>query len=570
MVKKILKKLYIKILMLFILFSSLGTFGGVHIQNSDTIEQLDEGPKPAVSANLAAWIIIAGDRSDHDKLSYIRNGCDEVFLALQNRGFAASDIYYLDPAWTDTESPAQSSYRDADTTLANIQYAIETWAAGKVDATHGLGIYLFDHGGTGYMCIPGSPELDDDDLNDYLDNLETNTGVNRIIIVYEACHAGSFIDPVSKDNRIVVTATDITHNSHVNAGHDWAVFSESFWSSIIQCNTIGEAFEDAVVDVAALGYGGSQFPWIDDNHDETGSEVDSSGNLPNGGDGNDALNVWIGSGFNCWEILIFLRPIRWFVPILPFSIPVWVMVETDSVVESVIARVVPPNWVPPAGEPEDPKGVEGKKLVEDTGVQQTYLYDRDGDGNFTGNLDFPNDQDFWGDEGDYGVNFIAKTQKGTLAKIESSVVTVIPGGNPPTDTTLPSISITAPSPNAVLSGSVGVIAEGDDDQALDKIQIHVDGDLVEEEIMPPYLPYPQATFNLDSSAYSSGAHNISATAFDEAGNTRTTSISVSIAAPGIPGFSIPILIVGSIVGIISIIVAQFKHNPRKKLQKSRN
>ena len=276
-----------------ILLSPFGTFGAIHFDNPDSIDLLDEGPNPAVSANLAAWIIIAGDRSDHDKLSYIRNGCDEVYDALINRGFTASDIYYLDPVYSTIGNP-QSTYRDADTTLANIEYAIETWAAGKVDTTHGLGIYLFDHGGTGYMCLPG-PELDDTDLNTYLDNLETSTGVNRIIIIYEACHAGSFINPVSKDNRIVVTATDITHSSYVNAGNDWAVFSESFWSSIIQCKTIGEAFENAVVDVAALGYGSSQIPWIDDNHDENGNEVDSSGNLPNGGDGNDALNVWIGT-----------------------------------------------------------------------------------------------------------------------------------------------------------------------------------------------------------------------------------------------------------------------------------
>jgi hypothetical protein len=349
----------------------------------------------------------------------------------------------------------------------------------------------------------------------------------------------------------------------VNAGHDWAVFSESFWSSILQCKTIGEAFEDAVVEVATLGYGSVQFPWIDDNHDEIGNEVDSSGNLPNGGDGNDALNVWIGSGFNCWQILIFLRPIRWFVPILPFSIPVWVMVETEAAVESVMARVTPPNWVPPTGEPEDPKMVEGKKLVEDTGVHTVFLSDQDGDGNYTNNLYLRNNPDFWGDEGDYEVTFIAKTQVGALAKIESTVVTVNPTGTPPTDTTLPSISITAPSPNAAISGTVGIIAEGGDDQALDKIQIHIDGALVKEENMPPYLPYPEATYNLDSSLYSAGIHNISATAFDETGNTKTTSIFVTIRSDGIPGFDITILFLGSLLGIISIVAIKFRNVSRE-------
>jgi hypothetical protein len=265
-----------------------------------------------------------------------------------------------------------------------------------------------------------------------------------------------------------------------------------------------------------------------------------------------------------------LRPIRWWIPILPIVIPVWVIVDADSgsPVESVMARVTPPNWVPPTGEPEDPKMVEGKKLVEDTGVQTVVLSDPDEDGNYTGNLYSRNNPDFWGDEGDYEVTFIAKTQVGALAKIESSVVTVNPAGTAPTDTTLPSISITAPSPNAVISGIVGVIAEGDDDQALDKIQIHIDGALVKEENMPPYLPYPEATYNLDSSLYSDGLLNITAIAFDEAGNTKATTIFVRIGGGGgIPGFDIPILIIGSILGIISVVAIKFKNVSREKLKK---
>jgi len=564
-----LKQFYNKIFIFLILFSSLGIVGAIHIEKPNSIEERNGVPETAaVSANLAAWIVVAGDRSDHDKLSYIRNGCNEVYEALNNRGFAASDIYYLDP-WYSTVSNPLSPYRDANSTKANIQYAIETWAAGKVDSTHGLGIYLFDHGGTGYMCLPG-PELYDTELNTYLDNLETSTGVNRIIIIYEACHSGSFINPVSKDNRIVVTATDITHNSYVNAGNDWAVFSESFWSSILQCKTIGTAFEDAVADVAALGYGSTQIPWIDDNHDETGNEVDSTGNLPNGGDGSDALNVWIGSGINCPLIFILIRPLRYYIPFQPIFIPVWVVIDSDSVIDRVYARVVPPNWVPPIGEPEDPQGAEGTALVDDTGIQLNLLFDSDGDGNFTGNLYYRNNPGFWDDEGDYKINFIAETQEGVIAKIESTVVTENPTGTPPPDTTPPSISITAPSPNAAISGIVDIIAKGDDDQVLNKIQIYVDGDLVKEEIMPAYLPYPEAIYNLNSSQYSSGLHIISATAFDGAGNNNTASIVVNIGARAIPGFDIPILIIGSILGIISIFAIKFKNGLRKKLKNYRN
>ena len=564
-----MKQIYIRIIFVLILISSLGNFAVIHIEKSDSIELVDEGPKPAASANLAAWILIAGDRSDHELLFHIRNGVNEVHQALINRGFMAEDIYYLDPTYSTFSNPL-SPYRDADTTLANIQYAIETWAAGKVDATHGLGIYLFDHGGIGYTVLPGA-NLHDYELNTYLNNLETSTGVNRTILIYEACHSGSFINPVSKDNRIVVAATDITHNSYVNAGNDWAVFSESFWSSIQQCKTIGEAFEDAEESVHALGYGNAQIPWIDDNHDEIGNEVDSMGDLPNGGDGSDALNVWIGSGANCIQIYIPRRQLRFYLPIIPIVIPVWVVVDTNSILDRVYIRIVPPSWVPQIGPPEDPQGEEGKSLVQDAGVLIVELFDSDGDGNFTGEL-YRQNPKFWEDEGDYKMNLFAETEEGVTAKIESTIITVTdnPAGTPPPDNTLPSISITTPSPNTMISGIVSVIAKGDDDQVLDKIQIFVDGDLVKEEIMPSYLPYPEAVYNLDSSLYSSGLHTISATAFDGAGNNNTASIVVSIGSTAIPGFDIPLLIVGSTLGIISIFAIRFKNGSRKKLKKYRN
>jgi len=552
--KKKMKKTYSRILLITILLSSVFS---VHISTYTAIPnsniQIKNEPKAAASANLAAWIVIAGDRSDHDKLDLIRSGTDKAYEALINRGFTASEIYYLDPAYATVANP-QSGYRDADTTLANIQGAIETWAPTQgVDATHGLGIYLFDHGGTGYMCLPGT-DLTDANLNSYLDNLEASHGVTRFIIVYEACHAGSFINPVSKDNRIVVAATDITHNSHVNAAWDWAAFSETFWSSITQCKTIGEAFEDAEANVHALGYGAVQIPWIDDNHDEDGSPVDGVGNLPNGGDGTDALDVWIGTGSNCPNILVFRWPLRfWIERIPPFPPPVWVIINTDAVVKDVYARVIPPDWIPPTPEPEDPKLPDGIALVGDEGVLRVQLYDPDGDGNYTGNLYSRNNPDFWGDDGDYQVNIIARTQENAIAKIVSPVITVNEDGNPPPDTTNPTIAIITPSDDALVSGIVGVIAEGDDDQGLDKMQIFVDDVEVEEELMPSYLPYPEVTYSLNTADYSEGNHTIRATATDNSGNTASASIEVIIGGEdGIPGYYITILIFGSIIGVVMI------------------
>ncbi|MFX0137134.1 MAG: hypothetical protein ACFFDN_26075, partial [Candidatus Hodarchaeota archaeon] len=174
-----MKKIHLKKILFFILLISLCTFETYTpiIVNSGLKKAMKKEPHTAISANLGAWIIVCGDRIDHHLLGAIRNGCDETYEALINRGFDPDDIYYLDADYG-TPSP----YQEAISYRVNIQDAIETWATTKVDTTHGLGIYLFDHGGTDYMCLPGT-DLTETDLNTYLDNLETSTGCRRFIII---------------------------------------------------------------------------------------------------------------------------------------------------------------------------------------------------------------------------------------------------------------------------------------------------------------------------------------------------------------------------------------------------
>ncbi|MFX0034775.1 MAG: C13 family peptidase [Candidatus Hermodarchaeota archaeon] len=543
---------------LFLLFAiSLLSFGtNVNLIDFRTKTILTEKPKTAVSLGLAAWIIIAGDRSDHDKLALIRNGCDQAYEALINRGFSATDIYYLDPAYSTAGNP-QSIYRDTDTTHTNIQNAITTWAAGKVDSTHGLGIYMFDHGGNGHMCIPGTPELTDTDLNTWLNTLETSTACNRVLIIYEACHAGSFINPVSKSNRIILTATDIDHGSYTNPAFDWATFSEGFWSSIIQCKTIGKAFEDAEAYVESVGDGDIQFPWIDDNHDELGHETDAFGHLPNGGDGDDALDYWIGTGTNCPTIFIAAWTLRVFINLSSFIIPTWTIIDTNTLVERVYVRVLPPNWTPTEIIP-DPESPEGTKLGAHTGYLLIELLDQDRDGNYTGNLYNPNLPDFWTNEGDYKIDILAETQEGVIAEVETTYITANQNGTAPPDTTSPTISITNPKVNAGIKGIINITAEGDDDQALDKIQIYFDGNLMKEETMPPYYPYPEVIYSLDTADHSFGLHNITAIAIDKANNSQETSILVTIERDQIPGFHITYIFAGTFLGVIIIVTLYIK------------
>ena len=501
-------------------------------------KQIQMTPESSPYANLGAWIIVAGDRNDHDKLNYIIYGCDQVHITLTGLGVSADDIYYLAP---EVDGYDQSLYNDDVTTLANIDYAIGTWAAGKVDGTKGLGIYIFDHGGVDAMCIPGT-DLSASHLDSELDALETATGCNRSIIVYEACHSGSFIDNLSQENRIILTATDRDHGSSVNPSHNWATFSEGFWSSVAKCRTIGRAFEDARAFVVASGHAASQFPWIDDNHDSVPHETDASGYLPNGGDGDDALNIIIGNFVSCMPPFRLYIPKWQYINIWEFKYVLELELSKDVQISEAIIKFIPPNWDPSElinqqQEIADEKGVHS--LLEDhlPAVQQVMDDGEHGivmdDGEHgTVTLDINRlDQSFeipMRDTGEYQICAYVRNDKGVISDVVRSRVTFLDAGEEaPADRIPPTVKILDPADGAGVSGKIPIKVEADDNIALDRVQIYVDGVQVHDEMML-IKPYPIVYYFLDTTAYSNGVHNITAVAYDHVGLKAETSHKVDI------------------------------------------
>ena len=152
---------------------------------------------------------------------------------------------------------------------------------------------------------------------------------------------------------------------------------------------------------------------------------------------------------------------------------------------------------------------------------------------------------------------------GTVAKAVATTIIVNEDGQAPTDTTKPTISITNPSEGDVLEGIVNVTAEGDDDQALDKIRLYLDGQLLEEKTMPDYYPYPEVGFSLDTSDYSKGTHNLTAMAIDKANNVQETTIEVSIEeGSSIPGYQITTFFIGTLLGVTIIMTIYWRKNKR--------
>ncbi len=93
------------------------------------------------------------------------------------------------------------------------------------------------------------------------------------------------------------------------------------------------------------------------------------------------------------------------------------------------------------------------------------------------------------------------------------------------DKIAPTVSITAPSPGAVVSGSVLLAATASDGVGVAAVEFWVDGVKVASDATAPY----EAVWVTDT--WSAGLHTVTAVARDAAGNAATASVDVSVASP---------------------------------------
>jgi hypothetical protein len=92
----------------------------------------------------------------------------------------------------------------------------------------------------------------------------------------------------------------------------------------------------------------------------------------------------------------------------------------------------------------------------------------------------------------------------------------------PADTTPPSVSITAPAGGATLSGTTTVQVDAGDSDGMDAVALVVDGRVRNVATSPPYA------FDLDTLGLSSDTHQLTAIAYDAAGNTAEQTIDVNV------------------------------------------
>lgn len=97
------------------------------------------------------------------------------------------------------------------------------------------------------------------------------------------------------------------------------------------------------------------------------------------------------------------------------------------------------------------------------------------------------------------------------------VATATPGAS---DTVAPTVSITSPANGTTVNKKVTIVASASDNVRVTKVEFYVDGIMKRSDNSSPY------NYSWDPRTYSTGAHTIMARAYDAAGNTANSSITL--------------------------------------------
>ncbi len=291
-----------------------------------------------------AIVVGGGSMSDH-LWADTRALTEYAYAVLESRGFTDDSIYFMSQATSfdlDGDGRPEVDALASSSPADGLEYAITDWARARGGP---LFLYLVDHGGVGSMWLrdaDGDAVADPDellqasDLGAWLDTLPETTPV---VVLYEACKSGSFVEALAGPNRVIVTSTGFENATIALDGN--ISFSQYWLAAVGEGQSVGDAFGVAA---AAMAVVSPQVPVLDD-------DGDGAGNGPL--DGDLAAGTYVGfpyAGENLGTTIVAARAKRQVgqPPALRGERAILeAVVTSSSAVSEVYALVVPPSYVPP-------------------------------------------------------------------------------------------------------------------------------------------------------------------------------------------------------------------------------
>jgi DNA-binding beta-propeller fold protein YncE len=231
--------------------------------------------KIAENEDTVKAIIIAGRYSAKDPMwPSTQSSANFAYRTLIHQGIPKDQIFYLSPS-TKVDLDNNGYYDDVDeiATLEKVEQAISYETTGSDTVI----LFLIDHGGIETFRLNEKEILSADQLNRWLEKVSAKT-----VIIYDACHSGSFIPILSAGNRIILSSSK-SNELASSISNGVVSFSSFFWYDIFNGNSVYQAYTNTCL---KLPFQNQQHPLLEDNGDKI---VDSN-------DGATAKNTTIGYG----------------------------------------------------------------------------------------------------------------------------------------------------------------------------------------------------------------------------------------------------------------------------------
>jgi len=198
--------------------------------------------KPALPFSKA--IIVAGYGNYNNNLLWKETKLcsDKAYDTLDYQEYDLSNIYYLshDPTYMKIDNKIINVVAN-EPSIENMDYALKKWLFEDGKQTNNLLLYMVGHGGEDIFCLRSDEFLKVDTLKTWLNEIQEKIS-GKIIIIYDGCESGSFIDDLSNENRIIITSCEPGKNATFGLAGSLS-FSFQFWNYIQIGADLKKAFE---------------------------------------------------------------------------------------------------------------------------------------------------------------------------------------------------------------------------------------------------------------------------------------------------------------------------------------
>ena len=265
-----------------------------------------------------------------------------AYKTLQGRGYGGEMIRYLTPAPFEDVDGDKHNDATGSATVENLRKAITEWSVAffQRNLNAQLVLYITGHGFEDQFQLDDEREIvTANQIDQWLDIIQRQTGLSQIIILIDGSRSGSFIDELSADGRTIITSTDAFRTVYFGKKGRQS-FSQFFLQHLSLGHSVAKSFRLASEAFVLLPEHLRPKPLLDS---------DGNGRANDDTDRVRADKLFVGLDIKPGTTIPVIDQVS-----PPQEIEetttaqIWAEVRTVQGVQEVWAVIIPPNYQPPA------------------------------------------------------------------------------------------------------------------------------------------------------------------------------------------------------------------------------